>query len=180
MHVEARQILKLAAACAVVARLGLVVHPSMWFASRLRELADEIERMERADHIRRREPASPEWNGPQAARAHALCAPSLAKLTAACSVQDPEGWWIDEHALVQRISCSGTDAQTTLAILGFALAGDQPTDTVTLDALLGLEDTDLAHALEAIALCRKLRRVYPRQCPDLLWVQASMSEGRGP
>jgi hypothetical protein len=43
--------------------------------------------------------------------------------------------------------------------------------------LLGLDDTDLAHALEATALQRGLRRVCPSLRPDSLWLRAALPEG---
>jgi hypothetical protein len=117
-----------------------------------------------------------EFSGPQAALVHVLCAPSLAGLTAAHLVGEQSArTHVDFGALAEEIDRSGTEAQTTLIALGLLL-GECPDEDVSVGELLDLEDTDLAHALEATALKRGLRRVYPSQRPDSLWVRAALTQ----
>jgi hypothetical protein len=108
---------------------------------------------------------------------HLLCAPSLAELTAAHILHnEPTGPCVDVAAVCEEIDRSGTDAQRTLIALALLL-GERGEEPVAVGELLGLDDTDLAHALEATALQRGLRRVYPSLRPDSLWLRAALPEG---
>lgn len=150
--------------CVVLARVAL-------------ELADRIERDDPAIPAHSGGMPGEERAGPQAAMVHVLCAPSLAAPTAAHVLANgPDGARVDVGALVEAIDRSGTDAQRTLIALALLLA-ERGEERVSVVDLLGLEDTDLAHALEATALLRGLRRVYPSQRPDSLWLRAALTEG---
>jgi hypothetical protein len=141
--------------------------------------------LELVDRIEREGPALPahsygmseeEFAGPQAALVHVLCAPSLAGLTAAHLVGEQSARaHIDVGALAEEIDRAGTEAQRALIALGLLL-GDCGHEDVSVGELMELEDTDLAHALEATALKRGLRRVYPSQRPDSLWVRAALTQ----
>jgi hypothetical protein len=116
-----------------------------------------------------------EWSGADAAFVHAVSAPCLAA-SAAESVFEHEGELrLDAKGLERRIDEEGSAQQRTLASLAAALIGCAD-EGPAVGELLSLEDTDLCHALEAVALARELRRVYPRQRPELLWMQAALAD----
>lgn len=121
-------------------------------------------------------PETPENAGVDAGFIHAASAPCLASLAAQSTVRE-EGWLqLDCEALAQRVQEDGTDAQRTMLAVAAMLTADGQRGGPTVGELLTLEDTDLCHALEAIALARRLRRVYPAQRPELLWMQAALAE----
>lgn len=140
------------------------------------ELVERIEREGPAPPTHSDEIPEEEFSGPQAALVHVLCAPSLAGLTAAHLVGDQSArTHVDLGKLAEEIDRSGTEEQRALIALGLLL-GDCGHEDVSVGELMELEDTDLAHALEATALRRGLRRVYRSQRPDSLWVRAALTQ----
>lgn len=139
-------------------------------------------------------PRAAEASGAGAAFFHAVAAPCLAGLAAGHAVRQEGDLLLNHEALAADVNDAGSEAQRTMLALAFALGpGALDADALCPDALcaaereggptigelLALEDTDLCHALEAVALARRLRRVYPAQRPELLWVDAELAEGDG-
>jgi hypothetical protein len=120
-------------------------------------------------HFRRHWWESERQQAPSAA-AHVLVAPSLAELTAA-SVRDGAADLDEMDALAE------VPSQHTLLRLAGRFAGNGSCK-LTVDELLELDDTDLRHALEGIALHRGLWPVMS----DLRWLQAAraLRAGGGP
>jgi hypothetical protein len=116
-----------------------------------------------------------EWSGADAAFVHAVSAPCMAASAAERVFQHEGELRLDAKGLVRRIEEEGSAQQRTMASLAAALIGCAD-EGPTVRELLSLEDTDLCHALEAVALARGLRRVYPRQRPELLWMQAALAD----
>jgi len=140
------------------------------------ELVERIEREGRALTAHSDGIPEEEFAGPQAALVHVLCAPSLAGLTAAHLVGEQSArTHVDVGALAEEIDRAGTEAQRALIALGFLL-GECRDEDVSVGELMELGDTDLAHALEATALKRGLRRVYPSHRPDSLWLRAALTQ----
>ena len=140
------------------------------------ELVERIEREGPALPAHRDGISEEEFSGPQAALVHVLCAPSLAGLTAAHLVgEQSTRTHVDVGALAEEIDRAGTEAQRALIVLGLLL-GECGDKDVSVGELMELEDTDLAHALEATALKRGLRRVYPSHRPDSLWLRAALTQ----
>jgi hypothetical protein len=134
---------------------------------------------ELADWIEEHKPDMPvqgdTYAGPEAGMVHALAAPCLAGVTSRHCHRQEGIVRIATGQLAERIERDGSERQRTMLALAFALAGE-PALEVAVSELLELEDTDLCHALEAVALARGLRRVYPRQRPELLWLQAALAD----
>lgn len=118
--------------------------------------------------------------GVEAAFIHAASAPCLATLAAENTVRDEGMLQLDCETLAERVQDNGTAAQRTMLAVAIVLTvSSQQQGGPTIGELLTLEDTDLCHALEAIALARKLRRVYPAQRPELLWMHAALADSDG-
>jgi len=135
------------------------------------------------DEARPPQPAAEERSGAAAAFLHAVSAPCLAALAAENTVRQEGELLLNREALAARVDADGSDAQRTMLALAFALGPalrpEQHGSGPTIGELLALENTDLCHALEAVALARGLRRVYPTQRPELLWVHAELAESDG-
>lgn len=125
------------------------------------------------------QPPAEEHSGPDAAFLHAVSAPCLASLSAENTACQEGKLLLNREALAARAGEFGSDAQRTMLALALALGPARQGSGPTVGELLRLENTDLCHALEAVALARSLRRVYPAQRPELLWVHAALAESDG-
>lgn len=138
------------------------------------------------------EPAPVDQAGAAAAFLHAVGAPCLAALAAEHALRQKDGLLLNQQALEDHVDDNGSIAQRTMLALACALGPIEPDPAErdlaalglaehdrgpTIGDLLALENTDLCHALEAVALARRLRRVYPAQRPEMLWVDAALAEG---
>jgi hypothetical protein len=123
--------------------------------------------------------AADEHAGAAAAFLHAVSAPCLADLSAENTVRQEGKLLLDRNALATRVDEQGSDAQRAMLTLALVLGQETHEGGPTIGELLSLENTDLCHALEAVALARRLRRVYPAQRPELLWVHAALAESDG-
>jgi len=137
-------------------------------------LADWNEQNQPAAQTAEPQPAAAEHSGAAAAFLHAVSAPCLATVCAENTVRQEGELLLDREALAAQVDEDGSDAQRTLLALAVALGPAGREHGPTIAELLTLENTDLCHALEAVALARSLRRVYPAQCPELLWVHAAL------
>jgi hypothetical protein len=128
------------------------------------------------------EPPQPdvaEQPGAAAAFLHAVSAPCLANLSAENTIRQGMKLLLDREVLAAQVDEDGDDTQRTMLALARALGPAKDGSGPTIGELLALENTDLCHALEAVALARSLRRVYPAQRPDLLWMHAALAESVG-
>jgi hypothetical protein len=123
--------------------------------------------------------AARQHSGAAAAFLHAVSAPCLATLCAENTLRQEGELLLNRQALVAQVDDDGSGPQRTMLALALALSPAEHERGPTISELLELENTDLCHALEAVALARSLRRVYPTQRPELLWVQLALAESNG-